>query len=172
VLPFLQNKKVNIVNFTPKSHGIIFKIESKMNTKKNDQLKYRSFAAQAVMEFAIALPLFLLLILGVVDLGRMFYINMIITNAAREGANYLSYFPEDANNGFVNTFTAISEEAQSSNVEVISTDVAYSGCCTRGLPVEVTIVRSVDLAFDSFLQSFGLLGGPVQITSTVRMMVQ
>ena len=97
---------------------------------------------------------------------------MILTNAAREGANYLAYFPEDANNGYVDTFAAIYDEANSSNVEVVETDVTYSGCCTRGLPVEVSITKIVDLIFDNFLQSFGLLGGPVQLTSTVKMMVQ
>ena len=139
---------------------------------KYNQLKYGSPPAQALVEYALMLPLLLLLVLGVMDFGRMFYTKMILTNAAREGANYLAYFPEDADNGYVDTFAAIYDEANSSNVEVINTDVAYSGCCTRGLPVEVTITKIMDLIFDNVLQSFGLLGGPVQLTSTVKMMVQ
>ena len=143
-----------------------------MEKTKYNQLKYGSPPAQALVEYALMLPLLLLLVLGVMDFGRMFYTKMILTNAAREGANYLAYFPEDADNGYVDTFAAIYDEANSSNVEVINTDVAYSGCCTRGLPVEVTITKIVDLIFDNVLQSFGLLGGPVQLTSTVKMMVQ
>jgi uncharacterized protein (UPF0333 family) len=143
-----------------------------MSKTKYNQLKYGSPPAQALVEFALVLPLLLLLILGAMDFGRMFYTKMILTNAAREGANYLAYFPEDANNGYVDTFAAIYDEANSSNVEVVDTDVTYSGCCTRGLPVEVTITKIVDLIFDNILQSFGLLGGPVQLTSTVKMMVQ
>ena len=139
---------------------------------KYNQMKYGSPPAQALVEYALVLPLLLLLVLGVMDFGRMFYTKMILTNAAREGANYLAYFPEDADNGYVDTFAAIYDEANSSNVEVINTDVTYSGCCTRGLPVEVTITKIVDLIFDNILQSFGLLGGPVQLTSTVKMMVQ
>jgi len=139
---------------------------------KYNQLKYGSPPAQALVEFALVLLLLLLLILGAMDFGRMFYTKMILTNAAREGANYLAYFPEDANNGYVDTFTAIYDEVNSSNVEISDTDVTYSGCCTRGLPVEVTITRIVDLMFDNILQSFGLLSGPVQLTSTVKMMVQ
>ena len=139
---------------------------------KHNKLKYQTPAAQALVEFALVLPILLLLILGVIDFGRMFYTKMILTNAAREGANYLAYFPEDANNGYVDTFATIYDEANSSNVEVVATDVTYSGCCTRGLPVEVTITKIVDLIFDNILQSFGLLGGPVQLTSTVKMMVQ
>ena len=143
-----------------------------MEKTKHNQLKYGSPPAQALVEYALVLPLLLLLVLGAMDLGRMFYTKMILTNAAREGANYLAYFPEDADNGYVDTFAAIYDEANSSNFEVVEADVTYSGCCTRGLPVEVTITKIVDLIFDNVLQSFGLLGGPVQLTSTVKMMVQ
>jgi len=143
-----------------------------MSKTKYNQLKYGSPPAQALVEYALVLPLLLLLVLGVMDFGRMFYTKMILTNAAREGANYLAYFPGDADNGYVDTFAAIYDEANSSNFEVVETDVTYSSCCTRGLPVGVTITKAVDLFFDNILQSFGLLGGPVQLTSTVKMMVQ
>jgi len=139
---------------------------------KTNQLKYGNLPAQALIEAALVLPILLFLILGAMDFGRMFYTKMILTNGAREGANYLAYFPEDANNGYVDTFAAIYDETNSSNVEIVDTDVTYTGCCTHGLPVEVTITKIVDLIFDNFLQSFGLLSGPVQLTSTVKMMVQ
>jgi len=146
---------------------------SMVNKTKYNQLKNESPPAQALVEYALVLPILLLLILGTMDLGRMFYTKMILTNAAREGANYLAYYPEDADNGFVDTFAAIDGEANSSQVEIVDTDVTYNtDCCTRGLPVEVTITKMVDLIFDNFLQTFGLLGGPVQLSSTVKMMVQ
>ena len=138
---------------------------------KFNQMKYGSPPAQALVEYALVLPFLMLLVLGAMDFGRMFYTKMILTNAAREGANYLAYSPDDADNEYVDTFAAIYDEANSSNVEVINTEMTYSGCCTRGLPVEVTITKVVDLIFDNILQSFGLLGGPVQLTSTVKMMV-
>jgi len=139
---------------------------------KYNQLKYGNPPAQSLVEFALVLPLLLLIVLGAMDFGRMFYTKMVLTNAAREGANYLAYSPEDAENGYTDTFATIYDESNSSNVEVVFTDVTYSGCCTRGLPVEVTITKAVDLIFDNILQSFGLLGGPVQLTSTVKMRVQ
>ena len=140
--------------------------------RHHNRPKINYFSAQALIEFALTLPLLLLLVLGALDFGRMFYTKIVITNAAREGANYLAYFPEDANNGFADTLAAIFNEADSSTVQVIAADVTFSGCCTRGLPVEVTITRAVDLIFDGVLQTFGLLGGPVEITSSVQMMVQ
>ena len=141
-------------------------------TRHHNHSRILKPAAQALIEFALTLPLLLLLILGALDFGRMFYTKIVLTNAAREGANYIAYFPEDANNGFAGTYTAIINEANSSTVQVTAADVTFSGCCTRGTPVEVTITREVDLIFDGVLQAFGLLGGPVEITSSVRMMVQ
>lgn len=143
-----------------------------IENRKYNQTKHGSLSAQALVELAVLLPILLLLILGAMDFGRMFYTKMVLTNAAREGANYLAYFPEDAGKGYVNTFTTIYDEGFSSNVEIAGADVAYSGCCTPGFPVEVTITKTMDLIFDNFLQSFGLLNGPVQLTSSVRMMVQ
>lgn len=41
---------------------------------------------QSLVEFAMVLPLFLILMFGLVDFGRAFYSWMLITEAAREGA--------------------------------------------------------------------------------------
>lgn len=46
----------------------------------------RGEGGQAVLEFAMILPLILLLIFGLVDFGRAYYTWLVVTNAAREGA--------------------------------------------------------------------------------------
>ena len=140
--------------------------------RKHNHPRLTSLSAQALVELALLMPILLLLILGALDFGRMFYTKMVLTNAAREGANYLAYFPEDAGKGYTKTFATIYGEGLSSNVEIIGADVTYSGCCTKGSAVEVSITKSIDLIFGDFLQSMGLLNGPVQLTSSVRMMVQ
>lgn len=43
---------------------------------------------QSLVEFAIILPVFLLIIGGALDLGRLFYAQVAIENAAKEGALY------------------------------------------------------------------------------------
>jgi len=43
---------------------------------------------QALVEFALVLPVLLLLFLAAVDLGRLFYAYVGVENAAREGAAY------------------------------------------------------------------------------------
>jgi len=47
------------------------------------------------VEFAILMPLFLLLVFGIVDFGHAFYIRHLITNASREGARYGAKFQTD-----------------------------------------------------------------------------
>ncbi|MBK6561157.1 TadE/TadG family type IV pilus assembly protein [Candidatus Amarobacter glycogenicus] len=46
----------------------------------------RTEAGQALVEFTMILPIFLMLLFGLVDFGRGFYTWLLITNAAREGA--------------------------------------------------------------------------------------
>jgi hypothetical protein len=50
---------------------------------------------QSVIELALALPMLLLLVLGVVDLGLGFRSYIALTNAAREGVRWVSIYPDD-----------------------------------------------------------------------------
>lgn len=50
----------------------------------------------AAVEFAIVLPLLMLLTLGALDMGHMFYIDHLITNASREGARYAAKYTGSA----------------------------------------------------------------------------
>jgi Flp pilus assembly protein TadG len=43
---------------------------------------------QALVEFAFTLPIFLLIIFGLIDLGRAVYVNNSLAEAARDGARY------------------------------------------------------------------------------------
>lgn len=51
--------------------------------------------AQSMLEFAITLPLLLLLLVGIFDLGRAAFMYSSITNSAREGARYGIINPDD-----------------------------------------------------------------------------
>ena len=48
--------------------------------------RVRTERGAAMVEFAILLPLFLLVIAGIVDFGRAFFTQIALSNAAREGA--------------------------------------------------------------------------------------
>ncbi|HZK13246.1 MAG TPA: TadE family protein, partial [Desulfobaccales bacterium] len=46
----------------------------------------------AAVEFAIILPILLVLTLGALDLGHMYFVDHLITNASREGARYAAKY--------------------------------------------------------------------------------
>jgi Flp pilus assembly protein TadG len=51
---------------------------------------------QSLVEFSLVIPLFLLMIAGIVDFGMLLYTNMTAINAAREGARLSVTYPGDA----------------------------------------------------------------------------
>jgi Flp pilus assembly protein TadG len=48
----------------------------------------RSERGAVAVEFAILLPVFLLLVFGICDFGHAYYMKQLVTNASREGARY------------------------------------------------------------------------------------
>ncbi len=50
----------------------------------------RRSRGQGVAEFALVIPLFLVMLFGIIDLGRVIWANDALANAAREGARYAS----------------------------------------------------------------------------------
>jgi Flp pilus assembly protein TadG len=56
----------------------------------------RADEGQSFVELALALPILLLLLVGLADFGRAFYYTSIISNAAKAGAAYLSQNPATA----------------------------------------------------------------------------
>src|SRR6187455_1267661 len=58
-----------------------------------------SGSGQSLVEFALVLPLLLLLFAAILDLGRMASAQIAITNAAREGAFQASVTPTDYSTG-------------------------------------------------------------------------
>jgi Flp pilus assembly protein TadG len=58
-------------------------------------MKNKKIRGQGLTEFAIILPLFLFIVLGIFDLGRVIYYYSTLHNAAREGARYGAVNPCD-----------------------------------------------------------------------------
>lgn len=85
------------------------------------ETKNRMRKGQALVEFALALPLVLLLVLGVLEFGRAFQTKIVLTNAAREGTHYFMYKKDDAKTGFTDTETAVLAEWVNSGVSFDNT---------------------------------------------------
>ena len=52
------------------------------------RLLHRASRGQALVEFSLVFPLVLLLIFGLIDIGRLVYAHNALSEAAREGARY------------------------------------------------------------------------------------
>jgi Flp pilus assembly protein TadG len=144
----------------------------------SNHTRHSRLPAQALIEIALILPLLLLLIIGAVDFGRMFYTKMVITNAAREGASYY------ATNSVCKTTCTFSdcstnlkavvvESGASSGVVVVNSEITLPAVCgTPGSIGTVNVTKSVSFMFGGFLQALGIVNGPLSLSSTVKMAVQ
>ena len=70
-------------------------LTSRHRPRRPTRLQTRHARAQAVVEFAIILPIFMLLLLMAVDFGRLFFTYVQVSNAAREAASYGATQPTD-----------------------------------------------------------------------------
>ncbi len=123
----------------------------------------RRDSAQSLVEIALTLPFLLLLLLGVVDLGRMYYTYVTVANAAREGARYGAGHPCGSA-----TETTVRDkataEATAAGITLASIDITYpDGSCTNGKAIQVTTTSNFQLLTASI---FG--GGTIPIRSSTE----
>lgn len=52
------------------------------------KILHRKEDGQAMLEFALVLPIFLLILCGIIDFGWLFYNQLALNNICREGARY------------------------------------------------------------------------------------
>jgi len=128
---------------------------------------YSFIKGQAIVELAIILPLLLLMIMGAFDFARAFYTKTTLTNAAREGAYYISYHPDAS---VADITTAIRNEAQVAKINITDSDwvsdPAWSGHFEKGTPVTVIITKQINLNI------FRFFSGPFEIKVEETMLVQ
>ena len=81
--------------------------------------KARRQRGQSLVEAALILPVLLLLLVGVVDLGRAMSAKIALTNASREGARYASRYPNKKSN----IIAAVGAELDANGLGIDSDDV-------------------------------------------------
>ncbi|WP_241668128.1 TadE/TadG family type IV pilus assembly protein [Pedococcus bigeumensis] len=100
--------------------------------------KFRERGAAAV-EFALILPMLLMLIGGVIDFGNLYYNQLILSNAARDGVRLI------ASNSTASpawTQAYIQQRITNSASPIVVSSAATSWTCTSGSSVTVTVTRS------------------------------
>lgn len=107
-------------------------------------------AGQSLVEFALALPVLLLILLGLADFGRAFYYTTAISNAARAGAEYAA---KNAGSGATATTigykvcneTGFVSYSSTATCPGLSTTVAPSPPVAGGPDITVTVTYSFEL---------------------------
>lgn len=123
-------------------------------------------SGQALVEFAFALPIFLLLVLGTFDFGRAAIIVTTIQNSAREGARHAIISPTDISGIQV----AARSTAVVADPQALTTTVTYpTGSSSTGSPVKVTVQYQLH-----FLTSVvtGFLPAGVSVTKSSQMTIE
>ncbi len=136
-----------------------------------------------VIEFALALPIFVVLTLGLLDLGKYSMEKSAMLQGARAGAQYGVLAPtEQANiNSTAQTATGLVGVTATSSLfcECVSgTEVLCTTTCSGGATIRRYVRVNVNKTFDSVLTTakldFGKLGSwtpPTSLSASVTMMV-
>ncbi len=90
---------------------------------------------QSMVEFALILPLLVLIIAGLFDLGRAFFASITITNAAREGARYTTLNPDY----LTGACSAVKNEALTSGITISDSNIKISCPSLNTCPVAVGV---------------------------------
>jgi len=113
----------------------------------------------AAVEFALILPVLLLLVMGLIEFSRVFNIQISLSNAAREGARTMAIHDDPAL-----ARTAASAAAPSINPAITAGQITVNpGACAPDATVEVTINYDVALMTGFFGATIPLTGTGVML---------
>ena len=118
------------------------------------------------------ISLLFVVLFGVLDLGRVFFASINLTNAAREGVRFLTRHPDDIVNDYSPYWgakSAVFEEAGYSGISLSEGDI-YVDCsnadsddfCDSGTPATVEVTYDFDLILG------WIIPGPISVTRTAR----
>ncbi|GLZ30130.1 hypothetical protein Lesp02_23200 [Lentzea sp. NBRC 105346] len=107
-----------------------------------------------MVEFALVLPLLLLLVCGIVDLGRALHAQVVLTQAAREGARLVALGQTDA------VPRTLSAAAPVSPVQI-----AVTACPANLSTADAIVTVQHQFKFVTPVGAFaGSLGAPITLT--------
>ncbi len=111
----------------------------------------RKERGQSLVEFVLILPVLLIILAGMLDLGRLYYAYVAVTDAAAEGATYAAIHPEyaaippeDEGNEIVNR----AQDASGGLIKIDDRGLVGIECpdTALGEPVTVTVSYTFTLA--------------------------
>lgn len=135
----------------------------------------RDVLGQSLVEFALILPVLLLIIMGVFDFGRAVYAFNTVSNAAREGARLLIVNQGTSGGVYLaateaaNQATALGlDPSDPAEVRVTFPDPGNCPTISVGCPAEVR----VQYRFDAITPIIGRFIGPITVGSTTQLLIE
>lgn len=116
----------------------------------------RSAEGQTIVEFAMVFMLFMFLVFGLFDFGRLFYVQMMVQNAVQEAARYGStgnHLPDPNNpgkdlsrvNSIMTTLQECPVNPDITNVQISSANGGKGSAGGPGDMMTITVTSSVPL---------------------------
>jgi Flp pilus assembly protein TadG len=106
----------------------------------------------AAVEFALIVPILLVLIFGIVEFSRLYNVQLSLTNAAREGARTMAIQndPALARNSIITSAPSVNPAISAGNISI------SPAACIAGATVTVTITYTVSSVTGFFGPNFPL----------------
>ena len=119
---------------------------------------------QAIVEFALILPVFILILLGIMEFGLVFHQYLVVTAASREGARVAALGGSDAE-----TLTMVNTSAVSINAGQLTTTITPANP-VKAQTVSVQVTNPVTIRAPLIAQVFPQ--NPFPVTGTTIMRVE
>ena len=117
---------------------------------------------QAIVEFALILPVFILILLGIMEFGLVFHQYLVVTAASRDGARVAALGGTDAE-----TLTMVNTSAASINSGQLTTTITPANR-VKGQTVSVQVTNPVTIRAPLIAQVFPQNPFPVTVTTIMR----
>jgi len=131
-----------------------------------------SLRGQSLVELALSLPVFLLILFGLFDLGRAVYAFNTISNASRESVRVAIVNQTQADVQAEAIKQAVSLGTTAADVSISYGDPSGSGSCSA--PIAIGCRASITVQYD-YLAATPVIGqiiGPFTMTATTEMPVE
>lgn len=131
---------------------------------------------QGLVEFALVLPVVLLILIAAVDVARLFFAYVTITNAAKEGALFGAISPacahatdcQNPNNADWHTSSDLNDLSPSPSITVTCNGASMPAACSSGSTYEI----AVTYPFSFFTPLAGsIFGSPMNLRATASSLV-
>jgi len=128
----------------------------------------RSRRGQTLVEFALILPIFILLLVGIFDFGRAVYAYNTISNASREAVRLGIVDQNVAALQAEAVKAAVSLGASPSDVDVAFLTPDLLGTCTSPYGLGCVVEITVHYQYNAATPIVGNLVGTIDMTATTR----